>query len=186
MFYRKIYKEFEKWQESNKIKKRALVIKGQKQIGKTTTALEFAKANYSNLIYINFMTDVSLKDIFNGDLKVDELVKKMSAALPNSRFIPNTTVIIFDELQECANARASIKPFMLDARFDFIATGSLIGLRGYNKKQTCGIPTGFEYIITMYPMDFEEYLLAKGIDEQIINYLKDCYTNKKKNRSKHS
>lgn len=132
------------------------------------------------------MTDVSLKDIFNGDLKVDELVKKMSAALPNSRFIPNTTVIIFDELQECANARASIKPFMLDARFDFIATGSLIGLRGYNKKQTCGIPTGFEYIITMYPMDFEEYLLAKGIDEQIINYLKDCYTNKKKNRSKHS
>ncbi len=180
MFYRKIIKEFEKWKESNKIKKRALIIKGLRQIGKTTISLEFAKANYSNIVYINFMTDRTLKNIFDGDLNVDELVMKMSAALPNSRFIPGATVIIFDELQECVNARASIKPFMLDGRFDIIATGSLIGLRGYNKKQSYGIPTGFEYIFTMYPMDFEEYLLARGVDENIINYLKDCFKNKKK------
>ncbi len=180
MFYRKIYDEFNKWKEANKIKKRALVIKGLRQIGKTTVVLEYAKNNYQNVIYINFMTNRSLKDLFNENLEVDELIKRISAAIPNSRFTPNDTVIIFDELQECANARASIKPFMLDGRFDIIATGSLIGLRGYNKKQFSGIPTGFEYIVTMYPMDFEEYLLAKGINKETIGYLTDCYLNKKK------
>lgn len=180
MFYRKIYEEFEKWKESNKIKKRALVIKGLRQIGKTTAALEYAKANYSNIVYINFMLDKALKSIFDGNLNVDELIMKLSAAIPNSKFIPGSTVIVFDELQECANARASIKSFMLDGRFDIIATGSLIGLRGYNNKQAYAIPTGFEYIVTMYPMDFEEFLLAKGVDNKIINYLKDCYINKKK------
>lgn len=69
---------------------------------------------------------------------------------------------------------------MLDGRFDIIATGSLIGLRGYNRKQVYGIPTGFEYVVTMYPMDFEEYLLARGINLDIIDYLKNCYINKQK------
>lgn len=180
MFYRKIYREFDKWKESNKIKKRALVIKGLRQIGKTTVVLEYARKNYQNVVYMNFMINKSLKMIFNDNLEVDELIKKISAAIPHSKFIPNETVIIFDELQECANARASIKPFMLDGRFDIIATGSLIGLKGYNKNQAYGIPTGFEYILTMHPMDFEEYLLARGIDNEIISHLADCYRNKTK------
>ncbi len=180
MFERKIYNEFNKWKESNKIKKRALVIKGLRQIGKTTTVMEYAKNNYKSIVYLNFMINKSYKNIFNGDLEVDELIKKISAAIPKSKFIPNKTVIIFDELQECANARTSIKSFMLDSRFDIIATGSLIGLRGYNKKQLSGIPTGFEYVITMHPMDFEEYLLARGINKEIIEYLKKCYENKQK------
>ncbi len=180
MFYRKILNEFSKWKEANKIKKRALVIKGLRQIGKTTLVLEYAKENYANVVYMNFMTNQSLKNVFDGNLEVDELIKKLSAAIPHSKFVPNETVLIYDELQECASARASIKPFMLDGRFDVIATGSLIGLRGYNKKQTCGIPTGFEYLLTMHPMDFEEYLLARGIDQKIISYLTDCYRNKKK------
>ena len=180
MFYRKIYAELNKWKESNKIKKRALIIKGLRQIGKTTIVLEYAKNNYKNIIYMNFMINKSLKDIFNGDLDVNEIIKKISAAIPNSKFIPNETVIIFDEIQECANARTSIKSFMLDDRFDIMATGSLIGLRGYNRKQVYGIPTGFEYILTMYPMDFEEYLLARGVNKDVIDYLTDCYLNRKK------
>ena len=180
MFYRKIYDEFKKREESNKIKKRALVIKGLRQIGKTTAVMEYANSKYENVIYMNFMINKSLKKIFNGDLDVDELIKKISAAIPKTKFIPNKTVLIFDELQECANARTSIKSFMLDGRFDIIATGSLIGLRRYNKKQVSGIPTGFEYIVTMYPMDFEEYLLAREINKDVIKYLKECYKNKQK------
>ncbi len=134
MFYRKVYNEYNKRKESNKIKKRALVIKGLRQIGKTTTVLEYAKNNYKNIIYINFMANKSFKNIFDDNLEVNELIKKNSAAIPSAKFIPNETVIIYDGLQECANARASIKPFMIDGRFDIIATGSLIGLRGYNKK----------------------------------------------------
>lgn len=71
----------------------------------------------------------SLKKIFDQDIIVDDIIRNLSAALPCLKFIPNKTVIIFDEIQECANARATIKPFMLDSRFDIIATGSLIDLR---------------------------------------------------------
>lgn len=179
MFKRKIYNELIQWKESLNIKKRALLIKGLRQIGKTTIVNEFCKNNYENVIYINFMNNESIKRVFDKDLNVDDLIRDLSANLPNSKFIPNTTIIIFDELQECTNARASIKPFMIDGRFDIIATGSLLGLRGYNKKKSKGIPTGFEKIVTMKAMDFEEYLWAKGINEDVINYVKDCFINKK-------
>ncbi len=180
MFKRKIYQEFKKWQESNKIKKRALIIKGLRQIGKTTVVSEYAKENYENVIYMNFMENRSLKRLFEGDLNVNDLCVRISAAFPNIKLIPDKTVIVFDELQECARARTSIKSFMLDGRFDVIGTGSLLGLRGYNKKQQEGIPTGFEYIVSMYPMDFEEFLLARGIDAGLIDYLRSCYLNKQK------
>ena len=178
MFKRKILNEINKWKDSLKIKRRALVIKGLRQIGKTTVVKHYCESNYKSVIYINFMDNKSIKKIFDGDLIVNNMIRDLSAALPGSKFIPNETVIIFDELQECANARSSIKSFMLDGRFDIIATGSLIGLRGYNKKKSKGVPTGFEYLLNMYPMDFEEYLLAKGISEDIIEYIKKCFYNK--------
>ena len=105
-----------------------------------------------------------------------------SAKRPASWNLPapttRTSVIIFDEIQECANARASIKPFMEDGRYDVICTGSLLGIKGYNRKKGKGVPTGFERIIYMKPMDFEEFLWAKGIGENVIAYLKDCYEKK--------
>lgn len=178
MFARKIIKEIDNWRESLKIKKRALVIKGLRQVGKTTVVKEYCKSHYKKIVYINFMDNESIKEIFNKDIIIDNIIRDLSAYFPNTNFIPNETVIIFDEIQECNNARASIKAFMLDGRFDIIATGSLIGLRGYNKKIGKGIPTGFEYVIQMYPMDFEEYLWAKGISNDAISYVKECYKNK--------
>ncbi len=180
MFKRKITDQIAQWQTSLKIKRRALIIKGLRQIGKTTIVREYCRQNYENVVYINFMDRKSLKKIFDQDIIVDDIIRNLSAALPGVRFIPNKTVIIFDEIQECANARAAIKPFMLDNRFDIIATGSLIGLRGYSKKNNASIPTGFEYILQMYPMDFEEYLWARGIDENVISYIKECYQNHKR------
>ena len=180
MFKRKITKDILKWKNSLKIKKRALVIKGLRQIGKTTVVKQFCKENYKSVVYINFMENTSIKKIFDGDLVVDNIIRDLSAALLNAKFIANETVIIFDEIQECVNARSAIKPFMIDGRFDIVCTGSLIGLRGYNKKKSKGVPTGFEYPLTMYPMDFEEYLLAKGINEELIDYIKKCYLDNEK------
>ena len=168
------------WEESLAIKKRALIIKGLRQIGKTTIVKEYCSKKYENVIYINFMDLESIKKVFDGDLIVDDIIMKLSSYFPGSKFIPNKTVIIFDEIQECSNARTAIKPFMVDGRFDIIATGSLIGLRGYNKKKNKGIPTGFEYVVTMYPMDFEEFLWARGIDDSLIEYIKKCYQTKTK------
>lgn len=102
----------------------------------------------------------------------------LSAKMPNIKLVPYKTLIIFDEIQECANARASLKAFVEDGRYDVIATGSLLGVRGYNKKKGKGIPVGSEHIIYMNPLDFEEFLWAKGINEEVINYLKECFNKK--------
>ena len=102
----------------------------------------------------------------------------LSAKMPKIKIVPYKTIIIFDEIQECANARASIKTFVEDGRFDIIATGSLLGIRGYNIKIGKGVPTGSERIVYMYPLDFEEFLWAKGISYQIIDYLKECFIHK--------
>lgn len=177
MFKRKIISEFENWKSADG-KKKALVIKGLRQIGKTHTVREFAKANYKNIVYVNFKENENAKKIFDSDLNVNRIIIDLSAIIPDSHFEEGNTVIIFDEIQECANARASIKPFCEDGRFDVIATGSLLGIKGYNKKKTKGIPTGFERIIYMKPMDFEEFLWAKGISDDVIKYLRECYENK--------
>jgi len=177
MFKRKILKEFENWKTSGG-KKKALVVKGMRQIGKTSSVLEFARSHYENVVYINFKENENAKRVFDSDLNVGRITIDLSALFPNAHFVENKTVIIFDEIQECANARASIKPFMEDGRYDVICTGSLLGIKGYNRKKGKGVPTGFERIIYMKPMDFEEFLWAKGIGENVIAYLKDCYEKK--------
>ena len=177
MFRRKIMAELEAWKNSSG-KKKALVIKGLRQIGKTYSVREFAKENYKNVIYVNFKENESAKKIFDYDLNVNRIIIDLSALIPNSRFEEGNTVIIFDEIQECANARSSIKPFCEDGRFDIIATGSLLGIKGYNKKKGKGVPTGFERVVYMKPMDFEEFLWAKGINENVIDYIRECYETK--------
>lgn len=174
MFKRKIIKSFECWKNSTG-KKKALVVKGMRQIGKTSSVLQFAKDNYANVVYVNFKERDSAKKVFDGDLNVDRMIMDLSAMLPGTRMEPYKTVLVFDEVQECANARASVKPFCEDGRFDVICTGSLLGIKGYNKKKGKGVPTGFEHIIYMKPMDFEEFLWAKGVGENVVDYLRGCY-----------
>ena len=141
MFKRKIMAEFEAWKNSSG-RKKALVVKGLRQIGKTYSVREFAKANYENIVYVNFKENESAKKIFDADLNVNRIIIDLSALIPGIHFVEGKTVIIFDEIQECANARSSIKPFCEDGRFDIIATGSLRGIEGYNKKEIKGGPTG--------------------------------------------
>ena len=178
MLERKITKVLLDWKNNTIIKKKALVIKGLRQIGKTFIVKQFAKENYENQIYINFKNNDDLKSVFEENLNVDRILMDLSAKMPNIKLIPYKTIIIFDEIQECANARASIKAFVEDGRYDIIATGSLLGIKGYNKKKGKGVPTGSEHIIYMYPLDFEEFLWAKGISKDVINYLKECFNNK--------
>lgn len=155
--------------------KKALIVKGLRQVGKTTSVRSFAQQNYENVVYVNFKSNNSAKRIFDDDLVINRITTDLSALLPDARFVPYKTVIIFDEIQECANARSSIKAFVEDGRYDVIGTGSLLGIKGYNKKKSKGVPVGFEKTIYMKPMDFEEFLWAKGIQQNVIDYLKDSY-----------
>ena len=173
MFKRKITDEMLAWK--NTPNKKALIVKGLRQVGKTTSVRAFAQQNYENVVYVNFKSNNSAKRIFYDDLVINRITTDLSALLPDARFVPYKTVIIFDEIQECANARSSIKAFVEDGRYDVIGTGSLLGIKGYNKKKSKGVPVGFEKTIYMKPMDFEEFLWAKGIQQNVIDYLKDSY-----------
>ena len=171
MFKRKIYNQLLNWK--NQQSHKPLIIKGLRQIGKTTIVTKFANENYESVIILDFRKDVSLHKIFDGDFDIDEIIFSLSLKYKTAKFIPYKTVLIFDELQDCPNARSSLKYFALDGRYDIICTGSLLGIKNYRitHKQSRGIPVGFEEIIEMRPMDFEEFLWANSINQEIIDNL---------------
>ncbi len=172
MFKRKIEQDLIDWKESLKIKKKAFLLKGMRQVGKTTVIKDFASKNYKNVVYINFKVDMNLKQAFSDNLEPSNIIQVLNLLKPDFKFIPNETVLIFDEIQECAGARASIKPFMEEGKYDIIASGSLLGIKGYNKKYQGGVSVGFEHTVYMKSMDFEEYLWAKGVNEDVLNLLR--------------
>ena len=178
MFKRKITTELESWKNAGTLRKKALVVKGLRQVGKTYIVRRFAEENYKHVVFIDFKQNASLKAAFEGDFVVERMIMDISARMPDVRFVPFETVIIFDEVQECSNARASVKAFIEDGRFDVICTGSLLGIKGYNQKIGRGVPTGSEHMLYMKAMDFEEFLWAKGVSTEIIAYLIDCLNNR--------
>lgn len=95
------------------------------------------------------------------------MIKEISLLNPNFKFIPNDTLILFDEIQEFPDAATSLKPFSLDGRFDVICSGSLLGV---NYKKIRSIPVGFKEEYVMYSLDFEEYLWACGYTDMQIVY----------------
>ena len=179
MFERKIEQELMNWKNSLKYKKKAFILKGLRQVGKTVIIKKFASENFDNTIYINFKEEINIKKAFDSNLLVDEIITNLSILKPGISFIPFKTVLLFDEIQECSGARASIKPFMEDGRFDIIASGSLLGIKGYNQNYQGGVSVGFEHTVYMKPMDFEEFLWAKGISKDTLSYLKDCLVHNK-------
>lgn len=156
-----------------------LIIKGCRQCGKTYSVRAFAKQNYKHEVYLNFFKNPDYISVFEGSLEIDNLIIMMSALLgPDAVFEAGETVIIFDEIQDCPEARTALKFFKEDGRFDVIGTGSLLGVKGYCK-QPKSIPVGSETLIEMHPLDFEEFLWANGITPQIIDKLKEYLTDEK-------
>ena len=153
-----------------------LIIKGCRQCGKTFSVLEFAKRNYKHTVYLNFYKDPVYSSVFSGSLETDQLIIQISALLGNGAvFEPGNTLIVFDEIQECPEARTSLKFFKEDGRFDVIGTGSLLGVKGYGKEPR-SIPVGSESVVDMFPLDFEEFLWACGVDDNVIGVLRRCLT----------
>lgn len=172
MLKRKIEKTLLNW--LNTENRNPLILKGCRQCGKTFSVLQFAQQHYKHVVYLNFFENPDYRAIFEGSLKVDDVVLMMSAFVgANVRFIPHETVIVLDEIQECPRARAALKFFKLDGRFDVLATGSLLGISGY-RSEDYSVPVGYETIIDMFPLDFEEFLWANGIEDSLIALLKQC------------
>lgn len=167
--FRKAEQKFQEWK--NNPDKKALLVTGARQIGKTYLVRQFGKANYDKFVEINFLTQPSAADIFKGDLNADTLVMNLTAFLETS-LEKGKTLVFLDEIQECPNARTAIKFLVDDGRFDYIESGSLLGV---NYKHVPSFPVGYEQTFQMYPMDFEEFCLANGVQPETIKYLNDCF-----------
>lgn len=175
MLKRKIEQRLTEWKNTSN--KKPLIIKGCRQCGKTFSVLEFAKKNYEHVVYLNFFENPDYTSVFAGSLEIDNIIMMLSALLGNAAvFVPGETVIVLDEIQDCPEARTALKFFRIDGRFDVIGTGSLLGVKGYGKEPK-SIPVGSETVIDMYPLDFEEFLWANGINEALIQLLKQNLEN---------
>ena len=191
MLRRKIENTLEQWKSTSGHK--PLVIMGIRQCGKTFIVQHFAAAHYKTVVYINFIKQPERINAFVGSKDVNVILLNLSAQIQGVSFTPGDTCFIFDEIQECPEARTSLKFFKEDGRFDVIATGSLLGVQGYGdekKKQRRrlvelkepginSVPVGSEDIIEMYPLDFEEFLWANGLSEDVVETLRKCYREEK-------
>lgn len=182
MLKRKIETYLSDWKKSDN--KKPLVIKGVRQCGKTYIVKTFANDNYENVVYMNFILEPDKKSAFAGNLDVETIILNLSALIPCSRFVSGKTCIILDEIQECKEARTALKSFDMDGRFDIIATGSLLGVEGYGKRKDKdknkgedSVPVGYETLVEMYPLDFEEFLWANGIGTNVIETVRTCFKN---------
>ena len=143
-----------------------LIVKGARQIGKTESIMHFAKANYENVVYINFALEKKFSQILADGYDVASVIKNISLADPSIKFVPNKTVIIFDEIQENPDVATTLKSFKIDGNYDVICSGSMLGI---NYKKIHSNSVGHKTDYEMYSMDFEEFLWAKGYNQEQID-----------------
>ena len=130
MLRRKAYQQLLEWKNSRRSKslKEALLIKGARQVGKSYLVEKFAENEYDSFIKINFIEQPELKNVFNGSKNPDDIYNRLSIYKPDLKLIPGKTLFFLDEIQNCGSARTAIKFLASDLRYDFIASGSLLGL----------------------------------------------------------
>ncbi|MDE6417544.1 MAG: AAA family ATPase [Duncaniella sp.] len=174
VFKRKIYNKILKWKQ-DRAGKTALLIKGARRIGKTTIVKEFAAKEYKSFILIDFArTSEAVKGLFD-DLDNLDFIFLQLQALYHVTLYERESAIIFDEVQMCPKARQAIKYLVEDGRYDYIETGSLLSIR----KNTAGILIPSEETrITMFPMDYEEFLWAND-DYNTYPLIKYAFEHKK-------
>ncbi len=141
-----------------------LIVKGARQIGKTESILHFAKYNYDNVVYINFVEEPKYKNITVDGYKPEQICKNISLLNPEVKFTKGSTLIFFDELQDFPEIATSLKFFKIQGVYDVICSGSLLGIN-YRKIESNSV--GYKTDFIMHSMDFEEFLWAKGYDENI-------------------
>ncbi len=182
MLKRKIYSRLLDWKHRRHHEhiKKCLLVKGARQVGKSFIIREFGQREYESFVCIDFFRQPDLKYIFDGDLTAEEILKRITAHIRDFRLVPGSTLIFLDEIQRCGNARTAIKFLAEDMRFDVISSGSLMGLTyGEDDDETtevpASVPVGYETQITMYSLDFEEFLWAYGYDDSAVSVLRSYF-----------
>ena len=171
---RKFYEQLLNWKDNNVLT--PLMVIGARQVGKTYIINEFCKNEFEDYIYINLLDNKSIVSFFEENIDTSEKIEKMKLYL--NRQITEKTVIFFDEIQESEQLISALKYFCeSDFPYKIVCAGSLLGVKLNRFKSS--FPVGKVRILKMYPMDFEEFLMAINEDEAI-NKIKECYYSNKK------
>lgn len=163
---RSIYSSLKKWKESST--RKPLILQGARQVGKTYILKEFGAREYSEVLYINCDDNNDMQNMF-VDYDVDRIIRSLSA-ISGISIKPSTTLLILDEIQEVERGLASLKYFCEKApEYHVAVAGSLLGITLH---EGTSFPVGKVDMLYMYPMDFEEFLLAMG-KEQLVELLRN-------------
>lgn len=169
MLKRKIEERLQEWKRTKQ--KQGLLITGARQIGKTSSIEAFAAENYENLIKIDFVERPEAVNIISQASSIDDLIVRITALalrpLPNGK-----TLLFFDEIQRCEDVITWMRYLAEDGRFDVIYSGSLLGVEVYNFRS---LPAGTLDIVEMFPLDFEEFSWAFGVDASLWDIVENCY-----------
>lgn len=171
MLKRKVLSAIEEWHKSGC--RKALLLTGARQVGKTTSVREFATQHYHHFVEINFVRQPIAQQAFSGNLDTKTIITNLSA-MGFGPFVEGKTLVFFDEIQECPNARTAIKFLVEEHLYDYIESGSLLGI---NYKPIPSYPVGYEEEIPMYPLDFEEFLWANRLPDSVYEVLRNSYEN---------
>jgi len=168
---RKIESRLHEWK--NRKNRMPLLIYGARQVGKTYILNEFGEKHFKNTVYINLETNMSVANYFSDDITPERLVRFLEATVGDI-ITPGETLVIFDEVQSCERALTSLKYFCeLAPEYHVAAAGSLLGIA--IKRERYSFPVGKVESITLYPLDFEEFLWALG-EERLALEISRCFS----------
>ena len=173
MLKRKMIATLRDWRQHKS--QECLLVRGARQVGKSYIVDLFGKTDYGSFISIDFIKQPQMKAAFEGSLEPEEIYMQLSLLMPRAHFVEGDTLIFLDEIQDCPQARSSLKYLAQDGRYDVIASGSLLGIQYLTAQGDSSVPVGYERPIVMRPLDFEEFLWAKGYDDGAIGSLKACF-----------
>jgi len=153
---------------------RALLVEGARQTGKTFTIREVGKNCFEQFVEINFYEQPDARALFSSAKSAEDLLLRISS-LTKKKLVPGKTLIFFDEVQECKEIVTAIKFLVDEGSYRYVLSGSLLGVA---LKDIRSIPVGYMSVIDMYPLDLEEFALAVGVSDDIIQYIEKCYDDK--------
>lgn len=170
VLFRKIKKQVEDWILNGND---ALLITGARQVGKSFIIRETLKEKAVDFIEFNFIKQTKLLEIFKSAIEEDADKFLMVLRVAANKHLKDGTIIFFDEIQECKEVVTIIKFLVEQGKFKYVLSGSLLGVELVDLRSA---PVGYLTTIDMYPMDFEEFLIANGLGDDVISHLKQCYT----------
>ena len=170
MIKRKIDNKIESFYKNHN---KALLLTGARQTGKTFAIRRFGAENFDSTVEINFVESRNAIGFLDGAVDAKEMILRISA-LAKTKMIPGKTLIFFDEVQEYPEIVTLIKFLVEEGSYRYALSGSLLGVE---LKDLRSEPVGYMDIFDMYPLDFEEFLWANGITEQVIAFLRQCLQN---------